>query len=293
MDGGIEAVVVNYNAGAHLERAVNSLIADGVDKVWIVDNSSQDGSTAFVASAGDRVSVVRPGRNLGYGRGANLGFERTGSRYLIVSNPDVEVIPGAIESLARVLEDDRDCALVGPRIINSDGSTYPSVRKFPSLIDAGGHAILGQVLPNNAFSKRYRMLGVDHGGSFEADWVSGAFFMVRSDVFRKVGGFSDKFFMYLEDVFLCRTIGDRGYKVRFCGQAVVRHVQGLTTASRPYRMIFAHHKSLWTYAKLTKNGWRRIQLPLIGIGVLFRLSISLFLAFLGRRAKNPEKDLTK
>ena len=293
MHGGIEAVVVNYNAGAHLERAVNSLIADGVDKVWIVDNASEDGSTAFVASAGDKVSVVRPGRNLGYGRGANFGFERTGSRYLIVSNPDVEVIPGAIEALAQVLEDDSDCALVGPRIVNSDGTTYPSVRHFPSLIDAAGHAILGQVLPNNAFSKRYRMLGVDHSGSFEADWVSGAFIMVRSDVFSKVGGFSDKFFMYLEDVFLCRTISDRGYKIRFCGQAVVRHVQGLTTASRPFKMIFAHHKSLWTYAKLTRNGWRKIQLPLIGIGILFRLSVSLFLALWGRRAKNHGADLTK
>ncbi len=293
MHGGIEAVVVNYNAGAHLETAVNSLIADGVDKVWIVDNASDDGSTEFAASAGDRVSVVRPGRNLGYGRGANVGFERTDSRYLVVSNPDVEVVPGAIEALVQVLEDNLDCALVGPRIVNSDGTTYPSVRHFPSLIDAGGHAILGQVLPNNFFSKRYRMLGVDHAESFEADWVSGAFIMVRSDVFGKVGGFSDKFFMYLEDVFLCRTIGDRGYKVRYCGKAVVRHVQGLTTASRPFRMIFAHHKSLWTYAKLTKNGWRRIQLPLIGIGILFRLSISLFLAFLGRGAKNHEVDLTK
>ncbi|MDA8080762.1 MAG: glycosyltransferase family 2 protein [Actinomycetota bacterium] len=293
MHGGIEAVVVNYNAGVYLERAVNSLIADGVDKVWIVDNASDDGSTAFVASKGDRVSVVRPGRNLGYGRGANLGFEKTDSRYLIVSNPDVEVVPGAVGALVRVLEDNHDCALVGPRIVNSDGTTYPSVRHFPSLIDAGGHAILGQVLPNNAFSKRYRMLGVDHTGSFQADWVSGAFIMVRSDVFKKVGGFSDKFFMYLEDVFLCRTIGDRGYQVRFCGQAVVRHVQGLTTGSRPFRMIFAHHKSLWTYAKLTKNGWRKIQLPLICIGILFRLSISLFLAFLGRGAKNHEQDLTK
>jgi len=289
----IEAVVVNYNAGTHLEKTVNSLIADGVEMVWIVDNASDDGSTAFAASAGDRVAVVRPGENLGYGRAANLGYERTSSRYVIISNPDIEVVPGAVETLARVLEEDNDCALVGPRIINSDGSTYPSVRHFPSLLDAGGHAVLGQVLPNNHFTKRYLMHGVDHGESFEADWVSGAFFMVRSDVFRKVGGFSEKFFMYMEDVFLCHTIGRRGYKVRFCGKAAVRHEQGLSTAARPIRMIFAHHKSLWTYSKLTKCGWREIELPFIGVGVLARLSISLFVAFLGRRTENPQMDSTK
>lgn len=289
----VEAIVVNYNAGAQLERAVKSLIADGIERVWIVDNASEDGSTKFVEDVGEKVLVARPGKNLGYGRAANLGFEHADSRYVVVCNPDIEVLRGAVSSLINELEADKDCALVGPRIINLDGSTYPSVRHFPKLTDAAGHAVLGQLFPGNPFTRRYRMLGVDHGGSFPADWVSGAFFLVRSDVFKKVGGFDERFFMYLEDVFLCRTIRERGYSVRFCGKAVVRHDQGLTTASRPVRMIFAHHRSLWTYARLTKNGWRRLELLPIGAGVVVRLSISLSMALLGQTAKKPKLDRTK
>lgn len=289
----VEAVVVNYNAGSYLERTVDSLLQDGVERVWIVDNASSDGSSSFARTAGEEVSVVNPGRNLGYGRGANMGFEKTDSRYVIISNPDIELLPGAVPSLIRELEEDRECALVGPRILNSDGSTYPSVRFFPSLVDAAGHAVLGQVFPTNPFTKRYKMLGADHAASFEADWVSGAFFLVRSDVFAKIGGFSDEFFMYLEDVFLCRTIREHGYKIRFCGQAVVRHEQGLTTASKPVRMILAHHRSLWTYAKLTKKNWRRIELVPIGFGILLRLFISLMLEKTGSAAKKPCGEPTK
>ena len=283
----VEAVVVNYNAGGYLERAAASLKNEGVERVWIVDNASSDGSSSFAETAGEWVSVVNPGKNLGYGRGANVGFEKTDSRYVIISNPDIEVLPGAVATLVRELEEDRDCALVGPRILNSDGSIYPSVRYFPSMVDAAGHAVLGQVFPANPFTKRYKMLGADHAASFDADWVSGAFFIVRSDVFRKIGGFSDEFFMYMEDVFLCKTIREHGYTIRFCGDAVVRHEQGLTTASMPVRMMLAHHRSLWTYAKLTKNSWRRIELVPIGFGILIRLLISLILERLSGKAKKP------
>ena len=288
----VEAVVVNYNAGEQLERAVKSLIDDGIERVCIVDNASEDGSTSFVDDAEKRVLVVKPGKNLGYGRAVNLGFGQTDSRYVVVCNPDIEVVHGALSSLVSELQADKDCALVGPRIINFDGSTYPSVRHFPRLTDAAGHAVLGQLFPGNPFTRRYRMLGVDHRGSFSADWASGAFFLVRSDVFKKVGGFDERFFMYLEDVFLCRTIREHGYSVRFCGNAVVRHDQGLTTASRPVRMILAHHKSLWTYARLTKKGWRKLELLPIGVGIAVRMSISLSIVILGRRAKKPELDRT-
>ncbi|NNN18334.1 MAG: glycosyltransferase family 2 protein [Acidimicrobiaceae bacterium] len=289
----VEAVVVNYNAGVHLEAAVKSLLDDGVERVWIVDNASEDGSSSFADNTDVRVSVVDPGGNLGYGRGANLGFQKTDSSYVIISNPDIEVLPGTLLSLIKDLEADRKRVLVGPQLVNSDGSVYPSVRYFPSLLDAGGHAIMGQVFPNNRFTRRYRMLDVDHSASFDADWVSGAFFLVRSDAFREVGGFNPQFFMYLEDVFLCRSLGKLGYQVRFCGVAVVRHVQGLTTASRPLRMILAHHKSLWTYAKLTNQGWRKIGLLPVGLGVLLRLLISVILSFSDRKAKKTDSDLTK
>lgn len=291
MSSQVEAVVVNYNSGGHLKRAVDSLLGEGVEKVWVVNNSSVDGSCDFIVLGAGHVEVIDPGKNLGYGRAANLGFGKTGSKYVIICNPDIEVEKGSVSAMVDHLEADIDLALVGPRIINPDGSTYPSVRAFPSLTDAAVHSVFGQVFPNNKYTKRYRMVGIDHSRSFEADWVSGAFFMVRSAAFKNVGGFNSAFFMYMEDVYLCRTLADNGYKVGFCGSARVRHVQGATTSARPLRMIVAHHRALWTYAAMTKGGWRKIELLPIGLGIIFRLIISLVLAISRHSLEKPKLEL--
>lgn len=290
MPNRVEAAVVNFNAGGHLKIAVDSLLREQVDKIWVVDNSAEDGSSEFIAGNDLKVSVILPGANLGYGRAVNLAFKSMDCQYVLVCNPDIEIQPGAVDLMIAELEKSRDHALVGPRILNSDGSVYPSVRNFPNLIDAGFHAVLGQLMPNNPFTRRYRMVSFDHNSSIDADWVSGACFLVKSDVFRQVGGFNPAFFMYLEDVFLCRQIGLLNYKVRYCGNAEVVHVQGITTQNRPLRMVVAHHKSLWTYAKLTREGWRKIELIPIGFGILARLLISAILTISKREIKKPKVD---
>lgn len=286
-----EAVVVNYNAGRHLARAVETLLAEGVGKVWVVDNGSTDGSAAIAADSSEAVEVLVPGGNLGYGKGANFGFDKVRAPYVIICNPDIEVETGAVSALVEEMDGHPGCAVVGPRIVNSDGTTYPSPRRFPSLSDSAFHALLGQIAPGNRFTRRYRMSDIDHSESFDCDWVSGAFLLVRRDAFKEVGGFDDSFFMYLEDVYLCRTMWESGYSVRFCGRAGVRHVQGLTTARRPLPMIFEHHRSLWVYASLTRKGIRRVELIPIGMGIGVRLALSVALALAGWSLEKPKVEL--
>jgi N-acetylglucosaminyl-diphospho-decaprenol L-rhamnosyltransferase len=291
MSSSVEAVVVNYNSGDHLNLAVESLLNAGVEKIWIVDNGSTDGSVDLAAKGDPSVQVLTPGENLGYGKAVNFAFQRSGGKYFLVCNPDIELDSDSVANMVVEIEGHGECALVGPRILNSDDSIYPSVRRFPNLVDSAGHALLGQFFPNNPFTRRYRLLDMDHKTSFAADWVSGACFLVRSDIFSQVGGFDPAFFMYLEDVYLCRQIGKLGYTVRYCGKAVVRHWQGVSTSKRPLTMIFAHHKSLWTYSKLTKTGWRKFELPLVGIGIVVRLLVSLLIAVSKREIKKPRVDL--
>lgn len=291
MSNRVEAAVVNYNAGDHLKIAIDSLLREQIDKVWVVDNSAEDGSSDFIADGDLKVSVILPGTNLGYGRAVNLAFEKMDCDYVLVCNPDIEIKSGSIDAMIAELQKSNDYALVGPKILNSDGSVYPSVRRFPNLVDAGFHALLGQLVPSNPFTRRYRMMSFDHNSSVDADWVSGACFLVKSDVFRRVGGFNPAFFMYLEDVFLCREVGLLNYKVRYCGKAEVVHAQGITTKNRPLRMVMAHHESLWMYSKLTRTGWRRIELIPISFGIAARFLISAILTISKREIKKPKVDL--
>ena len=151
----VAAVVVNYNAGPHLVGCVRSLLSEGVADVVVADNASSDGSDRVLADSGLRARFLPTGRNRGYGGGANFGIAASDSELVLVCNADLEVRPGAVAALVAALDAEPDVAIVGPRILDPDGSLYPSARSFPALGDALGHAFLGLVAPRNRWSARY------------------------------------------------------------------------------------------------------------------------------------------
>jgi N-acetylglucosaminyl-diphospho-decaprenol L-rhamnosyltransferase len=270
----VSAIIVNYNAGEHLRECVRSLRADGVDDVVVADNESRDGSLDALDSD---VTVVRTGANLGFGTGANRGAAHASaaSDALLVCNPDLVVEPGLAESLAAALERDPGLGIVAPRIDNTDGTTYPSPRIFPGLFDAFGHAFFGFFKPDNRFTRRYRMLGVDRSQPSDAvDWVSGSCFLVRRTAWEQLGGFDESYFMYAEDVDLCWRAHRAGWRVGFEPEARVVHVQGVSANQVPYRMILEHHRSLLRFAARTTTGPARALLPVVAVGLGVRVVVA-------------------
>ncbi len=272
----VTAVVVNYNAGKALGRCVESLAGDGVGHVVIVDNASRDGSLDALppTTGGSLVEIVRSASNLGYGRAANIGAGRSESEYVLVANPDLEVRPGCVEVLKGVLDREPGVALVGPMLREPAGVVYPSGRDFPSIGEAVGHAFLGLVWGGNPWTRRYRHLGHDQHVSRSADWVSGAIFLVRRRAFESIGGFDPGYFMYLEEVDLCWRLRRAGWDIRYEPAAEVVHLQGVSTSQHPYRMLLAHHRSMWRFARKTANPRGKALLPLIGVGLLVRLGLA-------------------
>ncbi len=277
--GGTSAVVVNHNGGGALLGCVASLRAAGLAKIVVVDNASRDGSLARLAAADREALLVPTGRNLGYGTATNRGARRAGGRYLLVCNPDVVVEPEAVGELAARLDARADLAVVGPRLLSPDGVPYPSARRFPSFTTAAGHALVGWLRPDNRWTRRYRLA---EGSTLEeglreeqdVDWVSGACMLVRREAFDSVGGFDERYFMYVEDLDLCWRLRRAGWVVRFVPQAHVMHEQGRSTRRRPLRMLVAHHRSTWRFALVTCQGPTRLALPVVAAGLVLRLVAS-------------------
>lgn len=282
---GVAAIVVNYNAAGHIGACLRSIAANGVDDVVVVDNDSTDVSQSLVASGG--ACWVPAGSNLGYGRAANLGAHAAPAAeadYLLVCNPDVELSLGAVADLVSALDDDPSIGIVGPAITNPDGSLYPSARTFPDMVDAVGHGLLGPMVPENRFTRRYRLLDWDHANLAKVDWVSGACFLARRKAWDAVGGFDPAYFMYMEDVDLCWRMGHAGWGIAYQPSARALHVQGVSADRHPYRMLAAHHRSMWRFARRSTGGAKRAFLPLVGIGLLGRLGVVSALHRLGREA---------
>jgi N-acetylglucosaminyl-diphospho-decaprenol L-rhamnosyltransferase len=269
----VAAVIVSYNVRDLLLRCVDSLRADGLQRIVVVDNASADGTVDAVRSEPD-IDLVALERNVGFAGGANRGVARTDTPYVSLVNPDEVVEPGCTAALVEALERDPELAVVGPRISTPDGRVYPSARRFPDLIDAAGHAFLYLVWPGNPFSRRYRMVDWDHAEAREVDWVATTHVVVRRSAWDQVDGFDDGYFMYMEDVDLCWRLRAAGWKVGYEPAAGVVHEIGRSTDQTPYRMIVAHHRSLWRYATKTSTGWRRLLLPVIAVALVVRTGLA-------------------
>jgi N-acetylglucosaminyl-diphospho-decaprenol L-rhamnosyltransferase len=261
------AADVNYNTRDHLLRCVASLRAEGVEEIVVVDNGSVDGSGPALAEADPAAGFLPTGANLGFGRAANRGVAAVSGDLVLIMNPDAVLQPGALGALVAALATDQGLAVVGPRVENPDGTRYPSVRRFPDLTVAAGHAFVGLVKPDNRFTRRYKMLDADRDRPGDVDWVSGTALLARRSAFDEVGGFDEAYFMYVEDVDLCWRLWQAGWRVGHVPAAGVTHTVGAASDLAPYRMIAAHHRSLLRFAARTTTGAQRALLPLVAVAL--------------------------
>jgi N-acetylglucosaminyl-diphospho-decaprenol L-rhamnosyltransferase len=272
------AVVVNYEAGPLLLDCVRSVLADtsaGAVDLVVVDNGSRDGSVDNLLAALPDVRVVRAPGNVGYARGANLGTAVTKAPIVAVLNPDTVLEAGAARSLRDRMLGEPRLAACGPRLHNLDGSDYPTGRTFPSIPVAVGHGLLGLWWPRNPFTVRYRQLDADASRPRLVDWVSGAAIWLRRAALDEVGGWDERYFMYVEDTDLCWRLRRAGWEVAYEPSAVVVHAQGASASRHPYRMLLEHHRSAWRFAQARLSGSRAVLLPFAAVYFALRAVLAM------------------
>jgi GT2 family glycosyltransferase len=230
-------------------------------EIVVVDNGSRDGSVATLRAAFPAVPVIDPGANLGYGRAANLGIASTRAPVVAVINPDTEVEPGTAAAVLGRFDADPRLGAVGPQLLNPDGTPYPSARSAPSITDAVGHALLGAIAPANRFTESYRQLDADPEAPRDVEWISGAAVWLRRSALDRVGGWDERFFLFFEDVDLCRRLGGDGWTIAYEPGGHVMHAVGGSRARRPVRSIYEHHRAAYQYAEKWWRGPRRLLLP--------------------------------
>jgi N-acetylglucosaminyl-diphospho-decaprenol L-rhamnosyltransferase len=276
----IAAVVVDHDTGPLLTGCVQSLLDDGAALVVVVENGQAGSAEEALSGLAEeaRLTVVQPGRNLGFGAGVNRGLAALAGpaapEWVLVSNADLVVHPGALASLLGALEERPAWAMVGPRIYTEEGDVYPSVRRFPSFVDAAGHALFALINPENRFTKRYNPGTPEGDGVAAAGWISGSCFLARRAALEELGGFDEAYFMYAEDMDLCWRAHQAGWGVGFAGGAAVTHIQGVSTARYPYKMMVAHHRSALRFTVRTTTGWQRMVLPFAAVVLGLRMAMA-------------------
>ena len=272
------AVVVNYEAGSLLTDCVRSVLADasaGDVELVVVDNGSSDGSIDELRAALPDVRVIASPGNVGYARAANLGIAATRAPIVAVLNPDLTMEPGTAKPLLARFDHTPALGACGPRIRNVDGSDYPSARRSPGVPLAVAHGLLGLWWPTNPFTTRYRQLNADPSHARSVDWVSGAAIWLRRSALDAVGGWDERYFMYMEDLDLCRRLRLAGFDVAYEPAGAVTHVQGASTSRTPYRMLIQHHRSAWRFARHRLTGAGVLLLPFAAVYLCARCALAM------------------
>jgi N-acetylglucosaminyl-diphospho-decaprenol L-rhamnosyltransferase len=246
----LAAVIVNYNAGPALRAALQSIADEMAGRRWeavVVDNASTDGSGDIVARFAPHARLVRNAVNVGFGRGINQGVAASNAPFVLIMNPDCQVERGAVETMRVELETRRRCAVVGPRVLDPDGSEQGSARGDPDMLTGlfGRTGPLRHLLPSSSVSRR-NVVRKGHE-SANVDWVSGACMLVRRAAFDEVGGFDARYFLYWEDADLCRRLRARGHEIRYVPAATAVHQVGQSSRTARAASIKAFHESAYLY----------------------------------------------
>jgi GT2 family glycosyltransferase len=190
---------------------------------FLVDNG-HDETADMVRSLFPWVTVIRSGRNVGYGAGNNLAFRRARGEYVMLVNPDLTVFPGEMERLLACMDSHPRIGVLGPRVDNPNGTRQESCTRFPSLLmPAYRRTALGKTPWGKRALDQYFMRDIPHDEIHDTDALYGSAVLIRGEALREIGHFDERFFMYYEDVDLCRRAWERAWRVTYAPVARFVH----------------------------------------------------------------------
>lgn len=287
----IDIIIVNWNAGVQLAACIASIRAHGdnlTGKCIVVDNGSTDGSTAFLDQAED-VDLALTGQNLGFGRACNLGATRASSPFVLFLNPDACLVPESLAAPLAYLQaaDHAGVGIVGVQLVDEAGAVQRTCAHAPTpfrLIakSLGLTAIFGQW--------DVQMKTWDHAATRPVDQVMGAFFMMRRDLFDRLGGFDERFFVYFEEVDLSHRAAQAGYGTIYLAEAQAYHKGGgVSEQVKAHRLFYSLRSRIqYAFKHFSRSAAVLVSVTTLGVEPLSRLAL-----LIGTRRFGEISDLAR
>lgn len=242
----IDIIVVNWNSGIQLQQCIDTLTSPSIQQIIVVDNASTDGSENTIANH-PGVTLIRSSENLGFGKACNLGAQQASAEYLLFLNPDAAVYPGTLEKALAYMQDPAHAqvGICGVQLVDESGHVARSCARFPTVGGFVAHTVgLDRTFPRIG----HFMSEWPHDTTREVDHVIGAFFLVRRALFESLGGFDERFFVYLEDLDFSFRAQQEGWRTVYLADVQAFHAGGGTSNQVKARRLFYSLRSRLLYA---------------------------------------------
>jgi len=195
-------------------------------EVIVVDNASTDGSVEMVREEFSDVHLIANAQNRGFPAANNQGVAVAQGRYVLLLNPDTEVLGDALATMVAFADAHPDVGVLGPQLLDPDGSVQSSRRRFPTLLTAFFESTWLQPYAPRRLLERYYALDRSDDATQDVDWVKGAALMARREAIEQVGPMDEGFFMYSEELDWCRRFREAGWRVVYLPSARIIHHEG-------------------------------------------------------------------
>jgi GT2 family glycosyltransferase len=274
--------IVNWNVRDLLKACLTSIYKNTKDisfEVIIVDNNSSDDSVRMIKSDFPQAVVIENNYNAGFTRANNQAIKVSQGRYIMLLNPDTEVIDNALNKMFRFLESRRDCGAVGCKLLNTDGSLQRSCRTFPSLeVMLYSTLFLDSLFPKNRLFGKYFMTWWDFNETREVDQPMGSALMIKKEVLDAVGLFDQNIFIWFDEVDLLYRIKKAGWKIFFTPEAQIKH--HLSQSFKQWKRLPQILKGMVTWRK-SRNYFFKKHNGMLSVLALWGLDIFQIVLVLG------------
>lgn len=247
MNPKITGCIVTYNNMKSIKNTIDSVLKytdSGKFSLYVVDNGSSDGTPEFIRENYPEVCLIETNTNSGFGAGHNIVLPMLESEYHIVINPDIIIRDNAVEKIVEFMDNNKDVGVVSPKICFPDGREQILGKRNPHLKYLIASRMRDEKNPSKLL-REYAMLDCDLTKVTDIDVATGCFVVFRTEIFKKLKGFDQKFFMYFEDFDIARRANQIS-RVVFYPDATIYHVWG-RESKRNMKLMMIHIKSMFRY----------------------------------------------
>lgn len=295
----LSVIVVTYNSEEYIEKCLsflNKLTPQFKIELIIIDNGYEKLGLEKIKNIFPQAIVKINKKNLGYAKAANLGILNATGKYLLLINPDCFVHSSEIIKMIDYLEANPQVGIIGPQLLNQDGSIQGTARTFPNAWTAlfGRTTILSRLFPQNKFTRKNIIASKEIKKPIEVDWISGALMGVRMKAVADVGLMDENFFLYWEDADWCARFRKKGWKVIYYPFAKAIHSIGGSSEKRKLRSIIDFHKSAYLlYRKYNIKKWNLLKKNLAVTCLSLRSLILIIFHSIYPKKKRPISKINK
>ena len=272
MDDFLTIGIVTHNSGDVIENCLSSIKTHYPDRfrIIIADNDSADSTHEIVTSQFPQVEIFNTGKNYGFGYGVNYLLSKASTKYVLVLNADIEILPGTIEPLINTMNHGDMCVVSAPVTVNSENDLEGNIRRFPGLVNQFFESVIGGKIASKINKSETVTDPKEYTTTHKVDWIKGAIWCIRRETFENLGGMRTDFFLYSEETEFAHRAAVNGFHSIIVSDSKAMHMGGESDTNQLLYTLLALNKIF--YMKLSSG---KIQAQIMRIILIIALLLRI------------------